>query len=391
MEKIKTLFNKKQRILFLVNAAFLLAYALLTIAAHRQTEVLYSQQAANRWENGNMSYAQVSAFISPGKNTGIEEIASVRSSIASKLMKDSYNESKSGGRVWIDGYCGEVRTELRKDANTLNVTAVGVGGDFFQFHPMQLCSGGYIADSDLNRDRIVIDENLAWAMFGSNDVIGMQLWLNDMVYTVAGVVKAPEDGLEQEVYGDSNRVYMSYEQLKQHEETLTISCYEAVLPNPISNYAYYAVREAFGIADDDEESTQKKSALNFDQVEVIENTNRFETLPLLTKLKQWKTRSMRTSAVGYPFWENIARWVEEKEMAYLVFRGLVLIFPILCLIKGIWSLWKNRKWRWKDLFLNTLETIREKRERAHDEVSENVSEENLEELQSVTDEDIFRI
>ncbi len=368
MKKIEISLNKKQIILLIANVVFLLAYILLTVFAHKQTSVLYSEQEGQRWENGKMSYAQVSAFISPNRQTGADELASVRSAIATKLSKDSYSESKTGGRVWIDGYCGEVQTEIRKDTNTLNVTAVGIGGNFFQFNPFELLSGSYISEDDLNNDRVVIDENLAWAMFGSNDVVGMQIWMNNTIFTVAGVVKVPEDGLEKTAYGNSNRIYMLYDQLKKQQDSLTITCYEVVLPNPIMNYAYYAVRSAFGLPEEEEEQLdQEENPLTFDNVEILENTNRFELMPMLTKMKQWRLRSMRTSLIGYPYWENIARATEDTQILLLISRILVLICPAVTLLGLLIYWWKHRKWTMKRLCLAGVDKIREKREERWEE------------------------
>ena len=387
MKKIEISWNKKHIILIIVNIALLLAYVILTLFAHKQTKGLYSQQEAARWENGKMSYAQVSAFISPGRQTGAEELASVRSAIATKLTKDSYGESKTGGRVWIDGYSGEVQAAIRKDTNTLNVTAVGVGGNFFQFHPMELLSGSYISDEDLNQDRVVVDENLAWALYGSNDIVGMQLWMNNTIYTVAGVVKVPEDGLEKLAYGNSNRIYLPYDQLKIQQAALSITCYEVVLPNPISNYAYYAVRSAFGFSEEEEEQLdQQQNPLIFDNVEILENTNRFELVPMFTKLKQWRLRSMRTSSVGYPYWENIARSVEDEEIIFLIFRILVLIFPVVCLARLLWYLWRHRKWTLKGLLGKGMERIREKQEARREEKLRMAEEDRR--LEEDADEDL---
>ncbi len=414
MKKIEIGLNKKQIVLLIVNGAFLLVYILLTVYAHRQTAGLYSQQEAARWENGKMPYAQVSAFISPGRQSGADEIASIRSSIATKLSKDSYNQSKSGGRTWIDGYSGEVKAAIRKDTNTLNVTAVGVGGNFFQFHPVQLLSGSYISEDDLNNDRVVVDENLAWAMYGSNDIVGMQFWMNNTIYTIAGVVKVPEQGLEKTAYGNSNRVYMPYDRLKAQQEALTITCYEAVLPNPITNYAYYTLRGAFGMSEESEEQLdQEENPLSFDDVEIIENTNRYELMPMLTKLKHWRLRSMRTSQIGYPYWENIARSAEDTQMIYLIARILVLIVPTISLVWLLVYWWQHRKWTVKCLCQAGMDKIREKREEHWKErqqvqediqdISDNESEENLPEeyiditperepeLKSVTDDDLFHV
>ena len=383
---------KRHRVVLIIDLILIIMYIIVTSVAHNKVSTLYSQQEASRWENDEvtnvtgkdknskapnkkkvnlkslvgekrMPYAQVSAFISPGHGMQLDEVSNVRSSIAEKLNKDSYSDSMTGGRVWIDAYSCEPNINLRKDTNTLSATAVGVGGDFFQFHPMKLLSGSYIADSDLNHDRIVVDENFAWAMFGSNDIVGMQVWLGDSIYFISGVVEVPEDDISALAYGDNNRVYMYYSELKRINENLPITCYEAVLPNPISNYAYYALREAYGLSDDSEDTSlnKKKNPLSFDDVEIIENTKRYDTMELLTNIKTWKFRTMRTSSVGYPYWENVARVQDDTQMRLLLVRIILLIFPILSGIWFVYGLWKKKTWTIKGLLLEEIDKAKERK------------------------------
>ena len=383
---------KRHRVVLIIDLILIIMYIIVTSVAHNKVSTLYSQQEASRWENDEvtnvtgkdknskapnkkkvnlkslvgekrMPYAQVSAFISPGHGMQLDEVSNVRSSIAEKLNKDSYSDSMTGGRVWIDAYSCETNINLRKDTNTLSATAVGVGGDFFQFHPMKLLSGSYIADSDLNHDRIVVDENFAWAMFGSNDIVGMQVWLGDSIYFISGVVEVPEDDISALAYGDNNRVYMYYSELKRINENLPITCYEAVLPNPISNYAYYALREAYGLSDDSEDTSfnKKKNPLSFDDVEIIENTKRFNTMELLTNIKTWKFRTMRTSSVGYPYWENVARVQDDTQMRLLLVRIILLIFPILSGIWFVYGLWKKKTWTIKGLLFEEIDKAKERK------------------------------
>ena len=340
--------NRKQVLLLLINLLLLITFIIVSVFAKNAVKDLYSQQCASRWESKDVSYAQVSAFISPERKMQKEELLSVRSSLMETLSKDSYNEAAGNARVWIDTYSGECKADIRKDYNTLNVTAVGVGGDFFQFHPIPLLSGGYISDEDLNHDRIVVDENFAWAMFGSNDIVGMQVWMGNTIYVIAGVVAVDEDDLYKTAYGSSNRIYMSYDQLKSQQESLNITCYEVVLPNPISNYGYYALKKAFGMEEEEEQLGQDENPLNFDNVEVMENTKRYETMPLIMSLKTFQFRSMRTNSIGYPYWENIARTVEEKQVVFLVL--------------WVYGLWNRKTWTAKSIFLGIVEKVREKQE-----------------------------
>lgn len=422
ISKIKLNRNKKKLVLLCINIILVVAFIILSIFAKKGIRMLYSQQEARRWEDEKNSYAQVSAFASPDRNLQEEDIASIRSSVMETLSKDSLNESSGASRVWIDAYSGECKAEFRKDNNTLSVTAVGVGGEFFQFHPIPLLSGSYISDEDLNQDRVVVDENFAWAMFGSNDIVGMQIWLGNSIYTIAGVTAVDENTLYRTAYGDSNRIYMPYSQLKKQQENLMITCYEAVMPNPISNYAYYTLRTACGIEEENEEVIKKaENPLDFEDIQVMENSNRFDTMKLLEGLKNRKLQVMRPNSVGYPVWENLARVEVQRQQNLLVLRLLLLICPFVCLVLWLYGLWKRRTWTVKSICGNTIERIRQKQEERaeeerrrlaileaesheEDEDSEDYPEsdgeclpdeeepsDEEEELQSVTSEDIFHI
>lgn len=422
ISKLKLNINKKKLVLLCINIILIVAFIVLSIFAKKGVRMLYSQQEARRWEDEKNSYAQVSAFASPGRNLQEEDIASIRSSVMETLSKDSLNESSRASRVWIDAYSGECKTEFRKDNNTLSVTAVGVGGEFFQFHPIPLLSGSYISEEDLNQDRVVVDENFAWAMFGSNDIVGMQIWLGNSIYTIAGVTAVDEESLYRTAYGDSNRIYMPYSQLKKQQENLMITCYEAVMPNPISNYAFYTLRTACGIEEENEEVIKKaENPLDFEDIQVMENSNRFDTMKLLEGLKNRKLQVMRPNSVGYPVWENLARVEVQRQQNLLVLRFLLLICPFVCLVLWLYGLWKRRTWTVKSICGNMIERIRQKREERAEEERRRLaileaesheededSQENPEsdgeclpdeeepsdeeeELQSVTSEDIFHI
>lgn len=422
ISKLKLNINKKKLVLLCINIILIVAFIVLSIFAKKGVRMLYSQQEARRWEDEKNSYAQVSAFASPGRNLQEEDIASIRSSVMETLSKDSLNESSRASRVWIDAYSGECKTEFRKDNNTLSVTAVGVGGEFFQFHPIPLLSGSYISEEDLNQDRVVVDENFAWAMFGSNDIVGMQIWLGNSIYTIAGVTAVDEESLYCTAYGDSNRIYMPYSQLKKQQENLMITCYEAVMPNPISNYAFYTLRTACGIEEENEEVIKKaENPLDFEDIQVMENSNRFDTMKLLEGLKNRKLQVMRPNSVGYPVWENLARVEVQRQQNLLVLRFLLLICPFVCLVLWLYGLWKRRTWTVKSICGNMIERIRQKREERAEEERRRLaileaesheededSQENPEsdgeclpdeeepsdeeeELQSVTSEDIFHI
>jgi hypothetical protein len=370
MKKLKWNLTRKQYILLGINGLLVLLFFVLTFAAYKDRDRLYSQQGAERWAGKEEAYAQVSAFFAPERNVQADEVKGIRSSLLQKLSEDSLYDRESDNKVLVDAYSGECDTQVRKDSNTLSVTVVGVGNDFFQIHPIPLLSGSYISGDDLNQDRVILDENLAWALFGSNDIVGMQVWIGDNIYVVAGVVAVDDNALYKTAYGTTNRMYVSYETLKAQQEDLKITCYEAVMPNSISNYAYYALKSACGQDETEDEDTLKdgeSTPLNFDSCEIIENTNRFEPLVLLEGISKVKYKSMRTNSVEYPFWENIARVVEDRQLRLLIIRYVLLIFPIICVIVLLYRLWKSRTWTVKGLVLMLFDRINEYQARRAEE------------------------
>lgn len=379
-----------------VNGVLLVCVLFLSWIAASKVRGLSSQQMADRWAAEDIPYAQVSAFLAPQQYVQADRISEVRSSLMGTLSKDAYDVRKETPRLWIDGYSGECSVSVQRENKTQEVTAVGVGGDFFQFHPMQFLSGSGISEQDMNRDRIVVDRGFAWNMFGSNDIVGMQVKVNETYYTIVGVVAVEEERIPEIAYGDGCRIYMLYDELAKQAPELTITCYEAVLPNPISNYAVNAVKKAFGLSEEEEDSVKKHNPVNREDLEILENTGRFHFLSLLSGIRNRKYLSMRANHIAYPFWENVARVAEERQRDLLLWRMILLIIPCLSLVWWLKSLWKRRTWTAKSLVTGLFENIRERSaqkawqkrmEKEQAEDGENAEEDGLLEEDDLMEED----
>ena len=243
--------------------------------------------------------------------------------------------------------------------NSIKVKVYAVGGDFFQIHPIPLKNGNYLdlVSSDVNQ--ILLDEYSAWLLFGSTEVAGMKVWIGNSVFTVTGVVQLSEDKDFLEAYGNSNAVYVpinAYSRAdkksddkapdvsEEEDEPLKVTCYEAVMPNPIKNYALNTVANAVGVEfKSDEEKEKDRSTLEFGGVEVVENTGRYKLIPLIQSYKKAKYVDMRTNSIVYPYWENIARYEERKDYRTLWTIAVLLIIPIATLIALIVYIYKNRR------------------------------------------------
>lgn len=56
----------------------------------------------------------------------------------------------TSARLYADAYSGSTQLSVSgKSPGSVTVTAIGVGGDYFLFHPLQLLSGGYVSDRGL--------------------------------------------------------------------------------------------------------------------------------------------------------------------------------------------------------------------------------------------------
>ena len=113
---------------------------------------------------------------------------------------------------------------------------MGIGGDFFFFHRFFLCDGNYISGSDLMKDKVVIDKELAWTLFGATDVAGMEILINGGRYIVAGVIESDGDFASKAAKINGGGLYMAFEKLSEMNGA-KIDCYEAVIPSPVKNFA----------------------------------------------------------------------------------------------------------------------------------------------------------
>ena len=133
-----------------------------------------SQQAAERWGGGE-GVSQVSCFFSVDSGVTVDRLRSFEYGIDSALTDAAVQQESEnpGARLWADAYSADGQVTLSTDRATLTADAIGIGGDFFLFHPQTLLYGSYFSGNDLNSDYCVLDQDAAWQLFGSSDVAGM--------------------------------------------------------------------------------------------------------------------------------------------------------------------------------------------------------------------------
>lgn len=288
---------------------------------------LVTQDAAEVWRGESEErFAQVSVFLPVDGKKTLDDIRAARAQLENQFVQNSMS-APDGGSLYTDAFSGQTSLSVSGTSpGTLNVTAIGVGGDYFLFHPLRLLSGVYVTGEDYMADRVVLDEQAAFQLFGSCDAAGMEVTISGRTYQVAGVVAGEQDFATQAARqaaadnsGESGQtsaralIYMSYDALNALTE-LPIDCYEVVLPDPVSGFGEGLVAECFS------------------QGSVVQNTGRLSFARLVRVLGAFGSRVMTTNGVVYPYWENAARLVESYAALSLLLGVVFALMPGICAV-----------------------------------------------------------
>ncbi|MBO5564864.1 MAG: ABC transporter permease [Lachnospiraceae bacterium] len=332
---------------------------------------LPDQNEAVRWsEDGDA--AQISVFLTQDESFTTESVRQVRYNIDNALRDASVTRdlSKPSSRLYADCYSALGVMTVNTDTKSVKTTTIGVGGDFFLFHPLTLVEGSYFSGSDLMQDLVIVDEDLAWQLFGSNNIVGKTVTLGDVPHTIVGVAKKEKGKLLEASGGTGSILYTSFDSLVQYG-TVTgagvfggtsavgkyenagegtgsyadvgwassvsgktpmsgINCYEIVMPNIVRHFALNLVKEKAGFQEE--------------RSEFIENSARFSPESLFRILTGSYKRSMRLNAIHYPYWENEARGWEDILARVFLIRVLCLLLLVLLVVFVIVQAYRHKKW-----------------------------------------------
>ena len=325
-----------QIILSLTTMASLLIFLLLTIWCDCKLEGLDDQQAARRWSKEG-GYAQVSAFLTEDAALDDFRIKNFENQLDTALTEAAVTSENENARLFIDAYSAQGSITVVSEQSTLEAEAIGIGGDFFFFHPLELAGGRYFSGEDLMKDFVLLDEEAAWQLFGSNDIEGMSVMIGGVPHYVAGVIRREKGRMAEYAGLKKSVIYVSYETLSEYGISEGISCYEVVAPNPVNNFVYHAVKEKMGLRED--------------EMMVIENSSRYSIESMILAISDFGTRSMQNAAIHLPYWENIARGYEDIRAAVLLAQMILLLIPGVIIFVFLLIKWKHRKYKWKDIWI----------------------------------------
>ena len=125
----------KDKKYFLTAVISLVLFGIITIWWNSSINDLRDQQAAKRWsEDGG--YAQVSVFMTREAAADEFRIKNFEKQLEAALSEAAVTGENENARLYIDAYSSQGRISVVSSQGTLETNAIGVGGDFFFFHPL---------------------------------------------------------------------------------------------------------------------------------------------------------------------------------------------------------------------------------------------------------------
>ena len=191
----------------------LFLFVTVTVLSWFIRQDLYDQQAANRWSEED-DYAQLSCFYPVTEQLSDYDFQSLHHSIEQALKNASMEAETEGAKLFIDAYSMTGSLMLSTTHADMEVKVVGVTEQFFLFHPVSLLEGSYFDENMLMLDGIILDEEAAFTLYGSNDVVGMPVFIGNAQYYIRGVVKRDAGYLREKAGLDSSVCYVPAETLR---------------------------------------------------------------------------------------------------------------------------------------------------------------------------------
>ena len=238
--------SRKRKIWFWICGALLLLGLVCAFAVGLPSppERLLSQREAERWRGENEQRLSSTAASCPrgrGRTQGDLRLPLRHA----RRFREAGIEWNEDVYPFIDAWSSEGKMKISGDKAATDAPVLAVGGQFFEFHPLRLLSGSYIGEGDLSPDRVVLDRELAWELFGGVELSGMTVQINGVDFTVGGVVDRESDSASRRAYTGEKGFFMSYDAYRALSGEDRIDCYEVVLPETVRGYAAQLTADRF--------------------------------------------------------------------------------------------------------------------------------------------------
>lgn len=355
---MKLKFRKAHIVIAALNTVALAGALTLTLLGRSAAISQSYNYAAQRWKGESKdTYTQISCFFSEDSGFEKSTMNDLKSHVLNKLEEVAVVPEENKTLI-LDSCSAKVGnyTLTCDSVGKAEAELTAVGGDFFFFHDFKLMSGSYFDDEDIMHDGVVLDRKLAWQLYGGENIIGMNIYINNVKLFVSGVIETPETDAEERCIGETPKAYISYDaadmlfdtggyddEAADHEFDMpqtsfsTVSCYECIVPDPVENFAYNTIKEYVG------ETYKGKCS-------IVNNTRRFVPSVRRKAFKNIEDYAIKNDTVVYPFWENASRLIDMKLSIYYGIRRYLLFVPLITLIWlaiKVYMLYNRKKYAMK--------------------------------------------
>ncbi|MBQ8514351.1 MAG: ABC transporter permease [Ruminococcus sp.] len=285
-------------------------------------ESLPEQLAAERWDKDAV---QVSCFLSEEAGLTPDKIRSVRETFEVQLSQDTENAG------WYDAYScemGHIQAFGSKRTFRL-VELILISDCYFRIHNDTLLTGSYLTEARVSSMGVVLEKQAAWDLFGSVDIIGMQVVFENRICEVTGVIESRTP---------SPRIYMLYGDYMCNEtDSVPITSYEAILPEPVKEYGLNLFQETM-------ESVLQPPALETEnstieeQYHIVQNTGRLSVSGAWAYLKVLPEYITHTKPIVYPDYENEALRQLHRIAVVVLLSGAGFTLAGIAVLIAVWRM-----------------------------------------------------
>ncbi len=307
----------KKKIKYSVMILCALVFCVLICIGNHLINLIEDTKLADKWDKEN-GYTQISAYLPIGLVDDATSYDGMVYQIQEKLKTEGIQAESQDSRLILGAYSGYGSITMTRDNNTVSVPAIGVGGDFFQFHPVNLVDGSYLTEDYLMKDYVVLDKKTAWDLFGAIEVTGMTVTIDSIPFIVAGVYESSDVYLAEEAGASDRLVFMFFSSLQEHGSVAGVQWLDFLIPNPVKDYGMKIFKDS--------------AVVPLEDVIVMEQTTRYDIMSLYKLIPDYAKRSMSQSGIIYPYWENMARGYENILVAFLIVETVCLICEVVLLL-----------------------------------------------------------
>ncbi len=181
------------------------------------------------------------------------------------LHLDDLNNWMKDGTVGNAAAFSQESVTGKSEGNSNTVDVYGVSSYYGDIQNLEILLGRFIKSSDIDNHTYVcvINEYLATELIGYTDCIGQEITLNNIKFTVVGVIKDDDNSLTRAFTSDSLTAYIPYTSLVRMSETATLevkSFYVSAPENSTTQLTQEKIKELLlKRFDDDEDAFRIRS------------------------------------------------------------------------------------------------------------------------------------